>query len=382
MIKVCVLTGTRAEYGLLKPVMKEIKNHPKLKLFVIATGMHLSKEFGYSVKEIEKDGFKISARVKMNPEKDTGFSMAESMGKGIAGIANAMKKIKPDFLVVLGDRTEAFAGAIAAVYMNIPIAHLHGGDISRAGIDESVRHAITKLANIHFPATKKSAERIRKMGESNWRINIVGAPCMDTILNAKLFDKKWIGKKFGIIPEEKFIIVVQHPVTTESEKAGMQMKETLDAVIKSKVQTILIYPNSDSGARKMITQIKKQAGKQIIVCKNLSQKEYLSILKFSGGILGNSSSGVIESTAFGIPAINIGIRQDGRERSTNVINTPHDAKKIENAIRKALFDKNFIKKAKNAKIIYGNGTTGKKICQILAKTNINQKLLQKKNFDN
>ncbi|MFH1391995.1 MAG: UDP-N-acetylglucosamine 2-epimerase [Candidatus Diapherotrites archaeon] len=382
MINVCVLTGTRAEYGLLKPVMKEIRNHPKLRLFVIATGMHLSKEFGYSVKEIEKDGFRISARVKMNPEKDNGFSMAESMGKGIAGIASSMKKIKPDFLVVLGDRTEAFAGAIAATYMNIPIAHIHGGDISRAGIDESVRHAITKLANIHFPATKKSAERIKKMGESSWRINVVGAPCMDTILKEKLFGKKWIEKKYGIVLGKKFVVVVQHSVTTESEKAEKQMKETLDAIMRLDVQAILIYPNSDSGARKIIKQIKKYAGKQIIVSKNLSQREYLSTLKFSGAIVGNSSSGIIESAAFGIPAVNIGIRQDGRERSTNVIDAPHDAKKIEKAIIKALYDKKFIKKAKKARIIYGNGTAGKKICQILAKTSINQKLLQKKIFEN
>jgi len=379
MRKICVLTGSRAEYGLLKPIMLAIKNHPKLELSTIVTGMHLSKEFGYSLNEIKKDGFEINEKVEMNQKEDTGFSVATSIGTGIKGIAKALNRVKPDIFMILGDRSEALAGAITAAYMNIPVAHIHGGDSARAGVDESARHAITKFAHIHFPATKKSAERILKMGECKDMIFVTGAPCLDTILHLKLLEKREIEKKFKLVLKKPFILLVQHSVSTEPEKAEEQITQTLEAIKKLKHQTVIIYPNSDAGGRNIIKKLKEYEKLPFIrTFKNLSQKEYLSLLKYASVMVGNSSSGIIESSSFNIPVVNIGRRQEGRERSGNVIDASHNKDNIIFAIKKALYDEDFNKIVKGCKNQYGNGHTSEKIIKILNEIDISQKLLRKK----
>ena len=378
MRNICVLTGTRAEYGLLRPVMQAIKENPTLKLSIIVTGMHLSKEFGYSLNEIIKDGFKITKKVEMNPEEDTGFSMAKYIGKGIMGMADAFKIINLDILLVLGDRMESLAGVIAAAYMNIPVAHIHGGDSARAGLDESARHSITKFAHIHFPVTKKSKERISKLGEDDWRIFTVGAPCLDTILNTKLLTESEIEKKFNLNLKNPFILMVQHSVTTEPEKTEKQIIETLEAIKELGYQTIIIYPNSDAGGRKIISKIKKYENLLFIkTYENLSHKEYLSLLKYASVMMGNSSSGIIESSSFKLPVVNIGIRQEGRERANNVIDVGHNKEEIIKAIKKALSPE-FKEQLKDCKNPYGDGKTGKRIAKILSEIKIDKGLLQKK----
>jgi len=379
MRNICVLTGTRAEYGLLKPIMQAIKEYPALELTVIATGMHLSEEFGHSVDEIAKDGFEITKKVEINPDDDTEFSMATAIGTGIVGISRALKEINPDILLVLGDRMEVLAGVISAAYMNIPIAHIHGGDVTKAGLDESARHAITKFAHIHFPATEKSAERILKLGEDEWRIFPVGAPCLDTILNTKFLSKEELEKTFELDLTKPFILLIQHSVTTEPEKAEQQITETLEAIKELKYQTIIIYPNSDAGGRKIISKIKEYENIPFIkTYKNLSHMKYLSLLKFASVMVGNSSSGIIETPSFGIPAVNIGTRQDGRERACNVIDVDYKQKELEEAIKSAIEDKEVIENAKKCKNPYGNGKTGGKIAENLAKIDINKELLQKR----
>ena len=376
--KICVVTGTRAEYGLLKPVMEAIEQNPKLKLSVIAAGMHLVEEFGYTINEIMKDGFVVDGRVEMNPNDDTGYSMSESVGRGISGMADALKRISPDIVLVLGDRIEPLAAAIAAAYMNIPLAHIHGGDSSYGGIDESARHAITKFANIHFPATKKSAGRIIKMGEYNKRVFIVGAPCMDTILHAELMPKKDVEKKLGLNLSKPLILLIQHAVTTESNKAESQITETLEAIKELEYPTVIIYPNSDAGGRIIISKIKEVEGLSFIkTYVNLPYIDYLSLLRYSSVIVGNSSSGIIESAAFRVPAVNIGIRQKSRERANNVIDVGHNRGKIVGAIKKAL-SKQFKQKIKKCKSPYGKGGAGKKIASILANIELNEQLLKKK----
>lgn len=379
MKNICVLTGTRAEYGLLKPVMNAIREHLHLELSLIVTGMHLSEEFGYTVDEIIKDGFEITERVEMNPEEDTGFSMAQSTGRGIIGIADALKRIKPNIFFVLGDRIEPLAGVIASAYMNIPIAHIHGGDSARAGLDESVRHAITKFAHIHFPVTEKSAERILKMGEDDWRVFVVGAPGLDTILNTKFLAREEVEEKFNLDLSKPFILLVQHSVTTETEKAGLQIVETLNAIKELGYQTIVIFPNSDAGGRKIIEQIKKYEGRLPFIksYKNLSHMEYLSLLKYASVMVGNSSSGIIESASFKLPVVNIGTRQEGRERANNVVDVEHNKKEIKKAIKKALSEE-FKEKIKNCVNPYGDGETGERVANILAEINIDKRLLQKK----
>jgi len=245
---IAVITGTRAEYGLLNPVMKAIANHSKLSISVIATGMHLSHEHGYTIDQIRKDGFRIDAAVDMLLSNDTGAAMAKSLGIGIIGITQALEHIKPDIILVLGDRGETLAAAIASSHMNIPLAHIHGGDTMTGGvIDNNIRHAITKLAHIHFPATRDSTNRILNLGEESWRVHLVGAPALDRILNADITSKAEMTHKYHLQKGKPLIMVVQHPVNTEFDQAGKQMLATLNVIVKLKRQTIIIYPNADAG---------------------------------------------------------------------------------------------------------------------------------------
>jgi len=378
MKKIAVVTGTRAEYGILKPVLKAVKSHPKLGLSLIATGMHLSKEFGYTIKEIEKDGFKIDAKLDILHREDTGEAMTRSMGKCLVAMADVLGRIKPDILLLLGDRSEMLAGAIAASYMNIAIAHIDGGAVS-GSVDDSIRHAITKLAHIHFPTTKGSATRIIKMGEDPSRIFIVGAPALDTILNEKLFKPAELSKKYGLDLSKPILLVLQHPVVTKANAAADQIRKTLDVIVKLEHQSILIYPNADAGGRRMIKAIKRYEKYPFIKSfKSLPYIDYLSLMGVASVMVGNSSSGIVETPSFHLPVVNIGSRQEGRERSTNVIDVGYKRKEIAKAIRKALYDKNFRERVRRCKNPYGDGKTGPRIARILAKTKIDSKLLQKK----
>lgn len=378
--KITVITGTRAEYGLLYSVMKAIENNPKLELSIIATGIHLSIEHGYTLNEIKKDGFKIDAAVDMLLSSDTGASMAKSLGLGIIGITQALEQIKPDIILILGDRGEPFAGAIAASHMNIPIAHIHGGDSTTGGcIDESIRHSITKFAHIHFPATEESAHRLKKMGEEPWRIHIVGAPGLDTILNMELIPREQLIEKFSLDVSEPLLLAIQHPVTTQAENAAKEMQITLEALAELNLQTVLIYPNSDAGGRSMIEVIKEYEHLPFLhTFKSLSHIDYLSLLKIASLLVGNSSSGIIEASSFYLPVINIGIRQEGRQHAGNVLNVVHDKIKIIEAINTALYDEDFKGKVRECVSPYGDGKAGVRIAKVLAEIEINNTLLQKK----
>lgn len=378
MRKIAVVTGTRAEYGILKSVLKAIKTNPKLDLALIATGMHLSEEFGRTVKEIENDGFKIDEKVKILHEKDTGAAMAKSVGKCIIEMTKVLNRINPDFLVLLGDRAEMLAGAVAACYSIIPIAHIHGGEVS-GSVDDSVRHAITKLAHVHFPATRMSANRIIKMGEDPTRIFIVGAPALDTILNEKILEPAELSKKYNLDSTKSILLVLQHSVVTEADEAAHQIKETLDAIVKLKHQTILIYPNADAGGRRMIEVIKKYERYPFIKSfKSLPFSDYLGLMRIAGVMVGNSSSGIIEAPSFHLPVVNIGTRQTGRERSTNVIDVGYDRQEIIKAVKKALNDWRFRKNVKKCKNPYGDGKASQRIVKILGRIKITPRFLQKK----
>jgi len=377
--KICVVTGTRAEYGLLKPVMEAIMKSKGLTLQILAMGMHLFPKFGNTIDEIKKDGFPVCAKVKMTALEDTKKAMAQSIGKGIIEIADSLNKVKPDVVLVLGDRTEALAAAVAAAYMNIIVAHIHGGDSAKAGLDEYARHAITKLSHIHFPVTKKSAERIIKMGEDKCRVFNVGAPGLDSILNKKLPPKKKIARKYKLDLSQPIFLVVEHPVTTEVEEAAKQIKETLEAIKEFKFQTILIYPNTDAGGRKIVKVIKKyQKYPFIQVYKNLPHEDYLVLMSMVSVMIGNSSSGIIEAPSFRLPVVNIGTRQAGRESAANIINVDYQKNQIKKAIQKALYDEKFKAKTRRCKSPYGEGRAGIKIASILSKIKIDRNLIQKK----
>lgn len=375
--KIAVLTGTRAEYGILRPILKRINDHPNLELYLIVTGMHLSDEFGYTVKEIESDGFNIYARLDTLNRDDTGAGMAKYIGDTTIKLAEVFERLHPDILILLGDRGEMLAGAIAAACMNILIAHIHGGE-SSGSVDEGFRHAISKLAHLHFVATDESKQRLLLLGEDPNRIFVVGAPGLDDIYE-DLLPPEEIAKKYGLDLSKPIVLLVQHPVVTEVEEAPYQIRETLEAIADLKLQTITIYPNADAGGRRMIKVIKEYEKKYSFIkaYKNLPRREYLSLMSIATVMVGNSSSGIIEAPSFGLPVVNIGTRQKGRLRAGNVIDVGYNKEEIKNAILKAIYDENFRKKVKSIKNPWGDGKASERIVNILANIKIDKKLLQK-----
>ena len=376
MIKIMYVTGTRADYGLMKPTLKEINKHPKLDLSLIVTGMHLSRRYGYTIKEIKKDKFKIVAKVPILTTNDSNANMAISMSKCLAEITKILKKKNPQIVLLEGDRTESLAGAIAATLLNIPIFHLSGGDVSKS-IDDSIRHAITKFAHIHLPGTKKSAERIAKMGEEKWRIKIVGTP-MNLNYDKKKASKENLKKAFNISFNKPVILVVQHSVTTQSKEVAIQIKKTLMAIRALKKETIIVYPNSDTGGKEMIDIINKHKNlKYLRIVKTIQNDLFMGLLDNISVLVGNSSAGIVEAPFFNLPVVNIGLRQKGRERSGNVIDVNHNSKDIIRAIRKALTKKfrENIKRGKN--IYFSKKNVEKKVVDVLLHTKLNEKLLTK-----
>ncbi len=375
--RICVITGTRAEYGLLRPVMVEIRKSG-LQLGVIVGGMHLSHEFGNSYQLIEQDGFDIAARVDMLFSGDNHGAMVKSIGIGIYGMAQALESLNPDVVLVLGDRVEAFAGAVSGAGLNKVVAHLHGGEVTRGGLDESMRHATSKFAHVHFVATERSRARLIKMGERSDTIHQVGAPSLDTILTQKLYGLEHLKEELGIPLKKPFLVIVQHPVSTEADASGMHMKETLEAVRKVDHQAIVVYPNSDSGGRRMIEVIESYRGEPWLhIFRNLSYTTYVSVLKHAAVLIGNSSSGIIEAPSFHVPVVNIGPRQAGRERSTNVIDVPPARGEIQNAIHRALHDTEFQSRVQACVNPYGDGTASRRLVQVLRELRIDLQLLQK-----
>ncbi len=375
--KILVTTGTRAEYGILRPILQVILKSKKLDLYLIVTGMHLSKKHGLTINEIKKDGFKIFATVDMIPKGDTTYFMSKAVGKGIIAFSKILSKVRPDINLILGDRDEMLASAIAAYHMNIPNAHIHGGDKS-GGIDEYNRHAITKISNIHFAATNKSKERIIKMGENPKYVFFTGSPSVDEIANKQITNKKDLEKKYGMKFTGKEILLVQHPVTTQTELTERQIQTTLNAIVKINRITIAIGPNSDAGNRKIFEILKLFSRKYpfIKMYRSLPRSDYLGMLKNCGVLIGNSSSGMIEASYFHTPVINIGTRQEGRERAKNVFDIKDTSvKTIYRTILKALRSRKTINSINN--YIYGTGNASKKIVSFLEKLDLNKDLIQK-----
>jgi GDP/UDP-N,N'-diacetylbacillosamine 2-epimerase (hydrolysing) len=375
--KILYVSGTRADYGLMRSVLFRINNNPGLELHIAATGMHLMPEFGNTVNEISKDGFSCH-RVDVTYEQDTKESMALFIGAFIQRFVRLAAEIRPDIILLLGDRGEQLGAAIAGAYLAIPVAHIHGGEVT-ATADESARHAITKLAHIHLPATEGSAKRIIKMGEDPKNVFVVGAPGIDEILNLPPAVVKEVADQYAIDPSVPLILVIQHPVPLEPGDPAARMEETMKAVSGLPHLVFVIYPNADAGGRAMIDVIKKYAShKNIRAFRSIGHDEFLAILKLSSVIVGNSSSAIIEAPSFGVPAINIGTRQNGREKGKNVIDTGYHTGEIAAAINRALQDERFKRKVKTAINPYGTGNSSEKITGILEKIRITPELLQKR----
>lgn len=372
--KVLYITGTRADYGLMHNALELLNNDDDIRLDVAVTGMHLMEEFGYSVDEIKKDNFNLHI-INQTFLKDNKQSMSEFIGRLIVDLTQLMVKIKPDIVLLLGDRGEMLAGAIVASYLQIPVAHIHGGDVSST-VDDSARHAITKLSNIHFAATRKSALRIKQMGENPENIFVVGAPGLDSIIKVKdNIDENYLKEKYNIAKD--FVLVLQHPVSLEVESSSNQIKQTLDAVTLTDYQVLLIYPNADAGGRAMIDKIKEY---DVDAYKNIPHDDFIGLLGLASALIGNSSSGIIESSSFKLPVINIGTRQAGREKAENVVDVGYDSNEILTALN-YIKSNDYLDKLNNCKNPYGDGKSGENILKILKDLDINVDLLNKKFFE-
>ena len=372
--KVLYITGTRADYGLMHNALELLNNDENIRLEVAVTGMHLMEEFGYSLDEVKKDNFNLHI-INQTFLKDDEQSMSAFIGNLIGDLTQLMVEIKPDVVLLLGDRGEMLAGAIVASYLQIPVAHIHGGDVSST-VDDSARHAITKLSNIHFAATEKSASRIRQMGENPDNIFVVGAPGLDSIIKIKdKIDEKHLKEKYNIAHD--FILVLQHPVSLEVEDSSNQIKQTLDAVTSTDYQILLVYPNADAGGRAMIEKINEY---DVDAYKNIPHDDFIGLLGLASALIGNSSSGIIESSSFKLPVINIGTRQAGREKAENVIDVDYDSNEILNAMN-YIKSEDYQNKLNNCINPYGDGKSGENICKILNKLDINDDLLNKKFFE-
>ena len=370
--KILVSTGGRSEYGILKPLLKEIQNSKKLKLILVVTGSHLSKNHGYTINEIKKDGFKIDAIIKLKHFKDQNIDISTAIGEYIINFSKIFQKFKPDINFMIGDRDEMLASAIAASHMNIINAHLAGGDKS-GGIDEYNRHAITKLSNIHFANTANSKKRIIKMGEDPKYVFLTGSPVVDDIFSKNITEKSMLEKKIGKKIKGDEILLIQHPVTTQPKKAEQQITNTLNTLAGLKIPTFAIKPNLDSEHKIIIKKLQTFSKKYkfIQVYSSFTRSDFLGLLKNCGILVGNSSSGIIEASCFSIPVVNIGIRQKGRDSDKKVIEV-NDFQQA--SIRKAILK---AKKMKNEhklymKSIYGDGKSSKRITKLLEKKYSNE----------
>lgn len=336
MKKVCVVTGTRAEYGLLRPLIQKIDNDSDLELQLVVTGMHLSPEFGLTYQEIEQDGFEITERNEMLLSSDTPNGITKSIGLGTIGFADIFTRIAPDMVVILGDRYEALAAATSAMIHRIPIAHIHGGELTEGLIDESIRHAITKMSMLHFTATEKYRTRVIQLGEQPDRVFCVGALGIENIRMQKLLNREELENSLGVSLDKPYIVVTFHPVTLEKNTGKEQFEAILETLDNIKgYQIIFTKANADTDGRIINQKIDEYVNRnkdKAVAFTSLGMVRYLSALRYCDMVLGNSSSGIVEAPSFHIPTVNIGDRQKGRVRGKSIIDCSCTSKEIENAI--------------------------------------------------
>ncbi len=379
-LKIAVVTGTRAEYGLLRPLIKKLDE--KYSIVIIATGMHLSPEFGLTVNEIENDGFRVEEKIEMLLSADTKTSVVKSMGVGLISFAEILERTMPDLLVVLGDRFEILTAVTAATIMKIPIAHLHGGELTEGAVDDNIRHAITKMSHLHFTSTELYRRRVIQMGEQPDTVFNVGAIGLDNIATLHLLSKEELSRDLGLQFKEKCILVTYHPVTLESVSIEFQI-DTLFSVLEEEKSATIIFTkaNADADGRYINSRIEAWSHKhpETHLFASLGSLRYLSLLKVSDVVVGNSSSGIIEAPMVRTPTVNIGTRQNGRLRALSVIDCSYNKEEIGNSLKKAL-SAEFLSEIETMDNPYGNGTTSNKIIEIIDKIDL-EKLIPKHFYD-
>lgn len=383
MKRIGIMTGTRAEYGLLKPLMQEINKDNDLELYLIVSGMHLSPEFGMTYKEIEEDGFEINAKVEMLLSSDSPAGISKSIGLGVIGFADEFQRADLDMLILLGDRYEALSAAISAMVMRIPIAHLHGGELTEGAIDEGIRHSITKMSYLHFTSTEQYRNRVIQLGENPERVFYVGALGVENIKKINLMTKEELERAIHFEIDENTVVVTYHPVTLENNTVEEQFLNLLKVLDRNpKIRMIFTKANADTNGRivnELIDKYAAQNSERACAFMSLGQKRYLSALKYCRIVIGNSSSGIIEAPSFGKPIINIGDRQKGRICADSVINCGYTQQEIQQAMETALTEE-FENKARNCRNPYEKENTAANIISVIKDYLLNDKIKLKKGF--
>lgn len=368
MRKIFLITERRADYSRFQPILNIIRDDPNLDYDLVVTGLHLKPEHGYTIDEIKSDGFKIFSTFEMFLEdEDSGGSMVRAYAEAVKQVTFALEKSKPDIILAGFDIAANAAVTLAGAHMNIPVAHIQGGEVTGT-IDESIRHAMSKFAHYHFAANQDACDRLIKMGEISEHVFNVGCPSIDAILAVK--DDEEIAQKFGLT--KPYFLLIQHPVTSEINQSLDQIKITLNAIAKAEINSLIILPNNDAGYSKIVEEIKTSSIQSV---KTLSINDYVNLLRHSSGLIGNSSSGIHEASSFDIPVINIGTRQEGRLRPENVIDVGHDVEQITDAIYQCLDVKQKNTQFKNP---YGDGNSSSRIVELLKSINVSNKIIQKR----
>lgn len=368
------VSGTRADFGLMSRTLRLLHADPGIELSIHVTGMHLAPNYGLTVTEIEAAGLQIATRTPMLSLDASGAAMARNLGGSLIAFVDGFVNERPDLVLILGDRGEMLAGALAAVHLNLPVAHLHGGERSGT-IDEPIRHAISKLAHYHFVATKTARERLIRMGERTETIYVTGAPGLDGLTEEACIERVPLCNRHRLDPAQPVVLLLFHPVVQEATRAGQQMEVLLEAVSRSGAQCLCLHPNSDSGAAAIRDRIEAQrVNPGFRSVTHLERNEFVSWLRHAAVLVGNSSSGIIEAATFGIPVINVGDRQKNRERNQNVTDVPVEGPAVLAALLHALASPRF-----PTENIYGQGLAGPKIVELLRTLPLDQSLLLKTN---
>ncbi len=373
--RILVLTGKRGGYGAMKPMLRLMRDDLAVALQLVATDQHLNGRFGATIEEIREE-FELAATLDLMQADDTAASRAHALARGLAGMTDIYQKLDSELCVLYGDRGEVLVAAIAALHLGLPIAHIQGGDRS-GSLDDAMRHALTKMAHLHFPATHESGERIRRMGEEDWRVHVVGDNHIDLIVAGEYWPKDRVLRSLDLDPQRPIAVVLQHSETTAPGESYRQMVETLEAVRDEKLQCVVVHPCSDAGYDGIIRAIENLAqGPDFRVRVNLDAPAFWGLLAISSVMIGNSSAGLIETPSFRLPAINIGRRQVGRLQSENVINVTHDRHAIKQAIRRALSEQ-FLASVRKCRQPFGDGRAGEKIVDVLRQVPLDRRLLTK-----
>ena len=380
---VLFVTGNRAEYDILHPVITAVDATGSLVSEIVVTGAHLVSDFGLTVREIEADGVPIVGRIDNLLASDSDAGRIKSAALQLAGLVDIVSMRRPDFLAVVGDREEALTVSATGIYLNVPVVHIGGGDTADdANVDNSVRHATTKLAHLHMAASEGSAERIRRLGEESWRVHFVGAPGLDRFVNEPRLTREELWSRMGVKPVDgPFALVIQHPLLPEMNDAFAQMDATLTALERVGIPAFVSGPNSDPGNSGTVRAIESHAAKNsnLHIYKNLPRDLFVNLMRHASVMVGNSSSGIIEAPILGLPVVNVGTRQRGREHAENVTFVSYRVDEIEAAIRRAVTDAAYRKQVKACATPYGDGSAGRKIAKILSQETDRARLLAKRN---